>query len=119
MWAFRKLHPDFASRLAHGSSHTSRQMSAGDRGRGLRVVAMERLARDPSLELVIFGHSHTQALERAEGGGVYANPGAWKDAPTFLRVDEREIALLQWSGSPEGDRLHVLERRAEEALRHP
>jgi UDP-2,3-diacylglucosamine hydrolase len=116
--AFRLLHPDFASRLALGSSHTSRKMSLGDGGRGLRRVAMDRLASDPSLELVVFGHSHIRALERAEGGGVYANSGAWKDEGTFLRVDEREIALLQWNGSPEGDRLHVLERRAEEALRH-
>ena len=117
--AFRLLHPDLASRLAHGSSHTSRQLRPGDGGQGLRGVALDRLVSQPDLELVVFGHSHARALDRAPGGGVYANPGAWMDAPTYLRVDEREIALLQWNGSPEGDRLHALDRRTQEALRHP
>jgi UDP-2,3-diacylglucosamine pyrophosphatase LpxH len=80
---------------------------------------MERLASDPSLELVVFGHSHAKVLERAPTGGVYANPGAWLDEPVYLRVDAREVALLRWNGSPEGDRLDGLDRRAEEALRHP
>ncbi|AHG90735.1 Calcineurin-like phosphoesterase superfamily domain protein [Gemmatirosa kalamazoonensis] len=118
VWAFRLLHPDFASRLAHGSSHGSRALGPGDGGVGLRRIAFDTLARDPSLELVVFGHSHARMLDRAEGGGVYANPGAWLDEPTYLRVDEQEIAVLRWNGSAEGDRLHALDRRAEEALRH-
>ena len=116
--AFRMLHPDLGSRLALGTSHTSRNMRPGDGGSGLRRAAMDAMKRDRSLELVVFGHSHARALERGEGGGVYANPGAWLDEPTYLRVDAREVALLRWNGSPEGDRLDALDRSPEEALGH-
>ena len=116
--AFRMLHPDLASRLALGSSHTSRTMRPGDGGRGLREVAARTLAADPALELVVYGHSHARTLERMPGGGVYANPGAWLSEPTYLRVDEREVAVLRWNDSAgEGERLDAFERRAEEVGR--
>ena len=46
-------------------------------------------AADPSLELIVFGHSHVATLERLAGGAVYANPGSWLDAPTFLAHHRR------------------------------
>jgi UDP-2,3-diacylglucosamine hydrolase len=117
IWAFRHLlHPDFGSRLAAGSSHASRTYQARDGGRGLREVAMAHLAADPSIELVIYGHSHVSALERSASGSVYANAGSWMTRPTFLRVDERRIALMEWAGSAEGNCLDALDRRAEKAL---
>lgn len=120
IWAFRHLlHPDFGSRIAAGSSHASRTYQARDGGRGLRAVAMNRLVSDPSLELLIFGHSHVAALERTPRGSVYANAGSWMSKPTYLRVDERRIALMEWSGSAEGDCLHALDRGPEEALAKP
>jgi UDP-2,3-diacylglucosamine hydrolase len=117
IWAFRHLlHPDWGSRLAAGSSHASRTHQARDGGRGLRAVAMDRLASAPSVELMILGHSHVPALERSPGGGVYANAGSWMSKPTYLRVDERQIALMEWTGSAEGECLDRLDRGAEEAL---
>lgn len=118
--AFRWLHPDFASRIALGSSEASRVHGARDGGRGLRAVAQGELARDPSLDLVIYGHSHVMALERASGGGVYANAGSWFESPTYLRISERSVELLRWeSPSAEGVRLDSLDRRAEKTLGHP
>lgn len=115
VWAFRALHPDVASRMALGSSHTSRTMRPGDGGRGLRAVAIQALGADPELELVVFGHSHVRALERVPTGGVYANPGAWMTEPTYLRVDDGAVGLYRWDTSAgEGERLDVLERRAQE-----
>jgi len=74
--AFRWLPPDLASRVATGSSQASRtNMRARDGGAGLRAIAMDYLATAGGPELVIFGHSHVVTLERAPGGGVYANPG--------------------------------------------
>jgi UDP-2,3-diacylglucosamine hydrolase len=120
--AFRLLHPDLASRLALGSSHASRTYKAKDGGRGLRQIALGALAAEPSLELLVYGHTHVAALERAVTGGVYANPGAWLAEPTFLRIDGERVALYRWAGAanelPEGDRLDVIDRRAEEALPH-
>jgi UDP-2,3-diacylglucosamine hydrolase len=114
--AFRALHPDLASRLAMGSSNTSRNYQPRDNGMGLRAVAASVLARDPSLELVVYGHSHVATLERMPTGNVYANAGSWLDAPTYLVVTPDRIALRSWSGSAEGPDLHALDRVAEKAL---
>ncbi len=109
------LHPDFASRIAMGSSHTSRTYTARDEGRGLRAVASSLLDTPHPPELVIFGHSHVPALERLPGG-VYANAGSWLNQPTYLVVTPHDISLRSWDGSSEGANLDTLERVPEEAL---
>lgn len=113
--AFRALHPDLASRLAMGSSHASRTYQPKDHGRGLRAVAEAALTADPSLELLVYGHSHVAALERMPKGNVYANAGSWLDAPTFLVVTPGRIALRQWEGSAEGPDLYAIDRPTKEA----
>lgn len=114
--AFRLLHPDLASRVASGSSEASRTHRARDGGAGLRRVAMDALVAEPALDLVIYGHSHVAALERAPAGGVYANAGSWLESPTFLRITEERVELRRWDGSAEGERLDAVDRRAEKAL---
>jgi UDP-2,3-diacylglucosamine hydrolase len=114
--AYALLHPDFASRLAMGSSQASRSYVPGDEGRGLRAVAARALAEDPSLELLVYGHSHVAALERMPSGNVYANAGSWLDRYTYLVVTPEQIALREWAGSAEGPDLNVLERVPEKAL---
>jgi UDP-2,3-diacylglucosamine hydrolase len=113
--AFRWLHPDIATPIAAGSSHASRTTRAKDQGAGLRAVALDRLASDPTLELVLFGHSHVPTLERAPGGGVYANAGSWLESPpTYLRVTPDEIVLRQWNGTLAGPELAHAERQGED-----
>lgn len=114
--AFRWIHPDWATALAGGSSHASRSYAARDGGRGLRQVAEHRLAADPALDLLVFGHSHVPALERMPAGGVYANAGSWLDAPTFLRVTPERVELRRWDGSAEGVALDVVDRAAQKTL---
>ncbi|HET9682821.1 MAG TPA: UDP-2,3-diacylglucosamine diphosphatase [Gemmatimonadaceae bacterium] len=114
--AFRSLHPDWATRLAMGSSQTSRTYQPRDAGRGLREVARATLAAHQDLDLVVFGHSHVAALERMPSGNVYANAGSWLDAPTFLLVTPTRIALCEWHGSAQGADLDALDRVPEEAL---
>jgi UDP-2,3-diacylglucosamine hydrolase len=94
--AFRLIHPDLGARIALGSSHASRTYRARDGGAGLRAVALRGLEQEPDLDLVVFGHSHVATLERGATGGVYANAGAWLDAPTYLRIDEDSIALMRY-----------------------
>ncbi len=110
--AFRMLHPDWASRLALGSSAASRVHRARDEGRGLRAYAERELEKAKELDLLVYGHSHVGALERMPGGGVFANAGSWLDAPTFLRLTSGAVELLEWDGSPEGKRLHSVNLRA-------
>lgn len=108
---FRWLHPDLGAALAAGTSTTSRNYQPRDGGAGLRRVAETYLKERPSLDLLVLAHSHVSALERV-GGGVYANAGAWLDAPTFLRITPDRIELRRWDGSDEGVVLSALDRRA-------
>lgn len=115
--AFRALHPDWASWLAKGSSGASRVHRARDEGRGLRQIAMAELNARPDVELLIYGHSHVAALERANNAGVFANAGSWLDAPTFLKVTEEKIELRSArEDSAEGECLHSIDRSAEKTL---
>ena len=75
-------------------------------------MAEETLLADPSLELLIYGHSHVAALERVSNGNVYANAGSWLDAPTFLAITPERIALRQWDGSAESPDLNAFDRAA-------
>lgn len=117
--AFRLLHPDLGSTLASGSSEASRNYRPPDNGAGLRAIGLGTLEANPELDLVVFGHSHVPWLERAPGGGAYANAGTWLGDSTYLRLDPARLALCRWpaeaGASPEGDRLHVLDRRPQEA----
>jgi UDP-2,3-diacylglucosamine hydrolase len=115
--AFRAIHPDWASRLAQGSSDASREYRARDEGRGLRAIAMKELERERDIELLVYGHSHVAALERSPNGGVFANAGSWLDAPTFLRITPERIELLESrDGSAEGDRLDFVDRLPKKSL---
>lgn len=114
--AFRWLHPDLATPLATHSSSASRTYGAQDRGRGLHDAAERVAASDPSLELILFGHSHFAALERLPSGPVYGNTGSWLDAPTFLVVSDDRIALRHWHGSAESADLNTFHRSAEKTL---
>lgn len=113
---FRALHPDLASRIALGSSGASRNYRARDGGEGLRKIAIAQLEADRSLDLLVFGHSHVAALERAPSGGVFANAGSWLDAPTYLLITGNRIELREWKGSAESNCLNALDRRTEKSL---
>jgi UDP-2,3-diacylglucosamine hydrolase len=117
--AYRALHPNLGTRLATGSSTASRTHRARDNGLGLRTVAFAALAADPSLEAVIYGHSHVPTLERV-GRAAYGNAGSWLDAPTFLVFTPDRAELREWrDGSAEGECLHALDRVPEKALTEP
>lgn len=113
---FRWLHPDLATPLATHSSNTSRSYSSPDAGRGLRDAAVRAAESDPSLDLVVFGHSHVATLERLPNGTVYGNPGSWLDAPTFLHITGERIAMRQWNGSAESADLNAFDRVPEKTL---
>jgi UDP-2,3-diacylglucosamine pyrophosphatase LpxH len=99
MSAYRHLlHPDWASRLALGTSAASRTYSAADNGEGLKAVAFRDLAADERLDMIVFGHSHVPALLTAPSGGVYGNAGTWLGDSTYLRVTATHATLHRWDG---------------------
>jgi UDP-2,3-diacylglucosamine hydrolase len=108
--AFRMLHPDWATKVALGSSTASRVHRARDEGRGLRAYATKQLADAKTFELLVYGHSHVAALERMENGRIFANAGSWLDAPTYLRVTDEAVELLEWDGSAKGKCLDSVNR---------
>jgi UDP-2,3-diacylglucosamine hydrolase len=108
--AFRMLHPDWASKLASGSSNASRTYRARDEGRGLRAIAKDRLTKAKELDVLVYGHSHVPALERMDSGGVFGNAGSWLDAPTFLKLTDEVIELRQWDGSAQSACLNSINR---------
>jgi UDP-2,3-diacylglucosamine hydrolase len=114
--AFRWLHPDLATPLATHSSSASRTYSSPDAGRGLREAAIRTASADPSLDLVVFGHSHVATLERLPNGTLYGNPGSWLDAPTFLHITDERVAMRQWDGSAESPDLNAFDRVSEKTL---
>ena len=98
--AFRWVPPSWGMALAGTMSHTSRNVRPRDGGEGLRNVAHALLAADRSLDLVVFGHTHMAQLERRSStAGIYANPGAWLDAPTFLKITPERVSLCHWDGT--------------------
>ena len=109
---FRRLHPDWATRLASGSSNASRTYSARDGGEGLRAIGHARLESEADLDVAVYGHSHVAALERVGARQVFANAGSWLDAPTYIEITDSSIQLLRWNGSAERESLHVIDRGA-------
>ena len=103
------LHPDFATRIASKSSHTSRGFRARDEGAGLRNVGHATLATRSDLDLLVYAHSHVAALERT-ARGVFANAGSWLDAPTYLRVSEEAVELRRWDGALESPPTAIVAR---------
>jgi UDP-2,3-diacylglucosamine hydrolase len=108
--AFRMLHPDWASRVAQGSSNASRTYRARDEGRGLRAYAKQELIKAKDLDLLVYGHSHVPTLERMQSGGVFGNAGSWLDAPTYLRLTDEAVELRKWDGSTQGACLNSVNR---------
>ncbi len=115
--AFSLLHPDLGTKLALGTSSVSRNTQhAVDEGAGLRDAAFARMAEPGGPDLVVYGHSHVPGIDRAPGGGIYANPGAWAEAPRWLEIDATRVVLRESRPSGEVHDLDVLERGAQEAL---
>jgi UDP-2,3-diacylglucosamine pyrophosphatase LpxH len=57
------------------------------------------MVREPSLGLVIMGHTHRAALTRGPHGGEYLNPGAWFDGFRYATVGPAGCELRRFGGS--------------------
>lgn len=98
---FRALHPDLAHAVIDRISRTERDVEAGEHGAGERAEVLsehaDRLLReDPSLQLVIFGHSHRPELREVEPGRHYLNAGDWIQHFTYGVVTPEGVSLERW-----------------------
>jgi UDP-2,3-diacylglucosamine hydrolase len=103
VFAFRQLHPDWGSRIARAVSTTEEKTGrepkrARCRAEFVQQWATERLAEDPSLQLVVAGHVHLPAVVEIEPGRFYVNSGDWLFHFTYVRLpaDGSAPKLLRW-----------------------
>lgn len=71
----------------------------GSEGRLRHLVAWarEEFARDPALEIVTTGHSHTPAIVEVAAGRFYVNSGDWVTHRSYVTVGESgKPALHEW-----------------------
>lgn len=101
---YRALPPDLGFPLVHwlsarlgehGLSGPSVDAAAGRQ----RAWAEALLARDPSLGLVVMGHTHRAAVVDAGPGRHYVNPGAWFDGFRYAVVTARAAELRRFTPS--------------------
>jgi UDP-2,3-diacylglucosamine hydrolase len=101
---YRALHPELGFPLVHylsarlgehGLSGPPVEAAAARQ----RAWAERRLAEDPSLGLVVLGHTHRAAAVEVAPGRHYLNPGAWFDGLRYAVVTPRTAELRQFSPS--------------------
>jgi len=96
---FHMIHPDVAfwlvRRLSKHLANRRRDEAIVSRAAAAQAKYAKDLLEDRrELDLVVFGHTHRQALEPVGTNRWYVNPGAW--------IDDRRYAVI----SQEGPTLH-------------
>ena len=103
--AYRAIHPDLGIRLV---DRLSRRLGYTTRDPALleaaaarqRTLGLRLLADDPTLGLVVMGHTHTAAAVEASPGRWYVNPGAWFDGYRFAVVTAGGAELRRYLNPP-------------------
>jgi UDP-2,3-diacylglucosamine hydrolase len=88
---FGILHPDFGARLARfvsqtESKHGTPHLANAGRSAELREWAIGELARRPTVDVVLAGHTHTPLVEEVESGRYYVNTGDWINHFTYVTL---------------------------------
>ena len=100
--AFRWLHPDLGARVARRASITegrTEEPSEDEKRQSvvLEAWALEKLASDRSLGLVLLGHTHIPRLLEPEPDRFYVNAGDWVKHRSYVVLDWNEPPqLLEW-----------------------
>lgn len=105
----RSIHPDLLARIQPYTTGTRRQVRRHAAGLGggpkshadeIEAWARNQLAMDPSLDLVIAGHSHLPATVEVEPGRYYLNSGDWISHCSFVEIAPSEgPRVRRWTGS--------------------
>lgn len=100
--AFRWVHPDVAGWMADRVSRTKHRESTGvghshERTEAVREWSREQLDDDPSLDMVVTGHTHTPELLEHESGRWILNAGDWVYRKSYaILTPGAPPQLLEW-----------------------
>ena len=99
--AFRSLPPDFGfwlvDRLSGKLADSTRDGAVLDRAAAAQAAWAEaRMRGEPSLGLLILGHTHRTALREVAPGRWYLNPGAWLDGLQYAVANGRSVELRKF-----------------------
>ncbi len=103
-WAFGQLGPKLGGRVAGQVSQTEKRWVEPDentrrKSRHLEEWAATALADDPTLDLVVLGHTHLPVLSEVEPSRWYANSGDWVFHRTFVALTQGQPPeLREWRG---------------------
>lgn len=100
---FRALPPDLAFRMVDRMStrlaDSTRDADILDRAaERQKAWALEALATEPTLRLLVMGHTHRPAVHALASGARYLNPGAWMDGCRYAVAGAEGAELRQWNG---------------------
>jgi UDP-2,3-diacylglucosamine hydrolase len=98
---YRVLHPDLGLRLVDALSpllgdHTIDEAKLARAAARQSEQATQLLADEPSIGLVVMGHTHRPVLSQPVPGRQYLNPGAWFDGFRFALVTESGAELRRF-----------------------
>ncbi|MEE2669001.1 MAG: UDP-2,3-diacylglucosamine diphosphatase [Gemmatimonadota bacterium] len=98
-WLFSWLHPNLGIAIAARVSQTEHSPggpSKAEKGRSkiLRKWAVGELQQNPTLDLIVCGHTHIPLLEEVEPGRYYANAGDWLRHRSYLVLHEGRPPVL-------------------------
>jgi UDP-2,3-diacylglucosamine hydrolase len=102
--AFRSLPPDFGfwlvDHLSGKLADSTRDAAVLDRAAAAQAAwADARMREEPSLGLLILGHTHRPALKEVGANRWYLNPGAWLDGLRYAVANKQGVELRQFSDS--------------------
>jgi UDP-2,3-diacylglucosamine pyrophosphatase LpxH len=102
---FGSLPPAVGDRMAKAVSRTGHKWDVYTEGHlarsaALETWAVERLAAERDLEMIILGHTHVPLLKRTGSNRWYANTGDWVVHRSYLRLERGcDPVLVRSDGS--------------------
>jgi UDP-2,3-diacylglucosamine hydrolase len=100
---YRVLHPELGFRLVDMLSpalgnHTNDEGTLSRAAERQKTWAERLLTQEPSLGLIIMGHTHRPNISRLADNRQYINPGAWFDGFRYAVATESDAELCSFKG---------------------
>ena len=87
-----------AAKVSKTQSRWTRSEADLVRAEALEAWAVEKLRADPSLDLVILGHTHVPRIREVDPGRWYVNAGDWVRHRSYVVLEEgAPPRLMEWS----------------------